>query len=189
MTRLEEQLQALQRMRPPELRAEWRRLFKASPPALSPDLLIRIIGYRLQEKVHGGLTPAVARQLDRMARELRDTGALGLERETRIKPGTRLVRDWQGRSHHVEVLDDGFRYADQHYKSLTQIALVITGAKWSGPRFFGLKQKTARSAKAGRASRGRTGAASQRLPKPENAMTEAGDKAAPIEGLPGEAIL
>jgi len=150
MTWLEEQLKALRHMRPPQLRAEWRKVFKTPAPDLSSDLLIRIIGYRLQEKAHGGLAPAVARQLDRMANELADIGTLGLEREIRIKPGTRLVRDWQGKSHHVQVLEDGFLYEDRHYHSLTQIAFAITGVKWSGPRFFGLKKKAGRSAKAGK---------------------------------------
>lgn len=145
MTRLEDQLAALARMSPAELRAKWWQVFKTSAPGLSPDLLARMIAYRLQEKVHGGLAPAMVRQLDRLADELARTGELRLEQTLTIKPGTRLVRDWQGRSHHVHVLDEGFLYEDRHYTSLTQIAFAITGVKWSGPRFFGLKQNAKRS--------------------------------------------
>lgn len=146
MTRLKDQLTTLLDLSPPQLRAEWRNLFRLPPPPLSADLLARGIAYRLQEKQHGGLAPTVLRELDRLAKELARTGELRIEREISIKPGTRLVRDWHGRSHHVLVLDQGFLYEERHYSSLTQIAFAITGVGWSGPRFFGLKRRTKASA-------------------------------------------
>jgi hypothetical protein len=73
-------------------------------------------------------------------------GELDLERELQLKPGTRLVRQWHGQTYRVLVLDHGYQYADRHYQSLTPIAREITGAAWSGPRFFGLKRRGAASA-------------------------------------------
>jgi len=78
------------------------------------------------------------RELARLARRLERGQPLGLERIA--KPGTRLVRQWRGRTFHVEVTDDGFLFGDRRYRSLSQIAQVITGTKWSGPRFFGLER-------------------------------------------------
>lgn len=142
MKRLKDRLAELIDMSPAQLRAEWRQVFRKPPPPLSPDLLARGIAYRLQEKQHGGLAPATVRELNRLARDLAKNGELRLERETAIKPGTRLVRDWGERSHHITVLDQGFLYEDRHYSSLTQIARAITGARWSGPRFFGIKKRS-----------------------------------------------
>ena len=140
MTKLNEQLAALEVMTPALLRAEWRRVCKEPLPSIGLDLLKRVIGYRLQERVHGGLAPVVARDLDRMAKRLVKDGTCGSSRA--LKPGTRLVREWHGRTHHILVLDQGFQFEDRVYRSLTQIAHAITGAKWSGPRFFGLNQPT-----------------------------------------------
>lgn len=98
----------------------------------------RAIAHDIQERVHGGLAPNVARELDRIAKRLARDGTCGADRT--LKPGTRLVREWHGRTHHVLVLDQGFQFEDRAYRSLSQIAQAITGAKWSGPRFFGLNQ-------------------------------------------------
>ena len=138
MAGLDDKLAALTTMSSARLRAEWLQLYKQPAPDLTADLLRRGIAYRLQEKAHGGLSLAMLREIKRMRRHLASTGEVTLP-ATRIKSGTRLVRDWGGASHHVVVLDQGFLYRDQRYRSLSTIAAEITGAKWSGPRFFGLR--------------------------------------------------
>ena len=121
-----------------ELRREWRRLNHAEPPRLSRDLLVLALGYRLQEIAHGGLGKSTRRKLQTMAKTLRTTGRVGPAPSLSLKSGARLVREWRGCTHIVTVTEDGFAYAGKNYPSLTKIAKKITGAHWSGPRFFGL---------------------------------------------------
>ena len=138
MTRLGDRLNGLGAMPPAALRAEWRRLYRAPAPALSPDLLVRGIAWRLQEKACGGLAPALERALVRLAAS--ETPLSGSSVKTlELRPGTRLVRSWNGETYSVLVTDNGYRFNDQNYTSLSGIARTITGTKWSGPRFFGLK--------------------------------------------------
>jgi hypothetical protein len=122
-----------------ELRREWRRLYRSEPPRISRDLLIRGIGYRLQEIEHGGLSKSTRRKLKTLAKMFRTTGRVGPDPSLSLKPGARLVREWHGHTHTVTVTEDGFEYAGMNYPSLTKVAREITGARWSGPRFFGLK--------------------------------------------------
>jgi hypothetical protein len=121
-----------------DLRREWRRLNHSEPPKISRDLLVLALGYRLQEIAYGGLGKATRRKLQTMAKALRATGRVGPTPSLSLKPGARLVREWRGRTHTVTVTEDGFEYAGTSYLSLTKIAKKITGARWSGPRFFGL---------------------------------------------------
>jgi hypothetical protein len=121
-----------------KLRREWRRLNHGEPPRISRDLLVLALGYRLQEIAHGGLGKATRRRLQTMAKALRTMGRVGPTPSLSLKPGARLVREWRGRTHTVTVTEDGFAYAGKNYPSLTTIAKRITGAQWSGPRFFGL---------------------------------------------------
>ena len=121
-----------------ELRREWRRLYHRDPPRLSRDLLVRAIGYRLQELQHGGLSRSTQRKLKTLAKMFRTEGRVAPDPGLRLKPGARLVREWHGRTHTVTVTEHGFDYAGVTYPSLTKIAKKITGAHWSGPRFFGL---------------------------------------------------
>ena len=121
-----------------ELRSEYKRLQHGEAPRLSRDLLVRAIGYRRQEIDHGCLGTATRRKLQTIAKALRSTGRVGPAPGLSLKPGARLVREWHGRTHTVTVTDDGFEYAGASYSSLTKIAKKITGAHWSGPRFFGL---------------------------------------------------
>ena len=121
-----------------ELRREWRRLYHSELPRISRDLLIRAIGYRLQELEHGGLGKTTRRKLRTLAKMFRTTGRIGPAPILSLKPGARLVREWHGRTHTVTVTEDGFEYDGTSYPSLTKIASKITGAGWSGPRFFGL---------------------------------------------------
>ena len=99
------------------------------------------IAYRLQEIEHGGLGKATLRKLRTLAKTLRATGRVGPTPGLSLKPGARLVREWHGRTHTVTVTKDGFDYAGTSYSSLSNIAKKITGAHWSGPRFFGLLAK------------------------------------------------
>jgi hypothetical protein len=127
-----------------ELRREWRRLYHSEPPRLSRDLLVRGIGYRLQEIQHGGLGKSTHRKLKTLARMFQTTGRIAPGPGLSLKPGARLVREWHGRTHTVTVTEDGFEYAGMSYPSLTKIAAKITGIHWSGPRFFGLKASNGR---------------------------------------------
>ncbi len=146
MARLADQLAALTTMSPAQLRTEWRRVCQTPPPArVTTDLLRRGIAYRLQERVHGSLPGSHARELERMVRRRqalggRRAGASGPD-EPRLRPGTRLVRAWQGNTYHVLVGEHGFVMDDREYPSLSSIAEAITGTHWSGPRFFGIDRK------------------------------------------------
>jgi hypothetical protein len=123
------------------LRGEWRRHYRVSPPMrLSRDLLIRGIAYRLQERAHGGLSKAAVRKLERAIAARPGDGAPSLP-PIALKPGTRLVREWRGTTHTVLVVGDGLEWRGRRYRSLSQVARAITGARWSGPRFFGLRQR------------------------------------------------
>ena len=125
-----------------ELRQQWRGLYKTQPPAsLSRELLLRAVTYRMQEVALGGLRPARHRQLRQMAQQFNRIGAAYTPPRPELKPGTRLVREWQGRTYDVLVLDGGFSWQDTHYRSLSALARKITGTAWSGPLFFGLKAK------------------------------------------------
>ena len=141
MADISDQLVALTAMTPAQLRAEWRRVYRASPPRLTPDLLLRGIAFRLQERSLGGLSAASGSLLDRTARQLErsEKADHGIGSLQRLKPGTRLVRSWNGKTYSVLVADDGFLLDGQQFSSLSQVAAAITGAHWSGPRFFGVR--------------------------------------------------
>jgi hypothetical protein len=124
-------------MSPAQLRQEWERVHRAAPPVgFLPDLLMRGLAYRLKEQASGPLAAPVARQLRQTMRNLQ-LGATS-SRNPAPRTGARLTREWHGRTHHVEVVDGGYTYRERRYRSLTAIAREITGARWSGPRFFGL---------------------------------------------------
>ena len=150
MARLANDLAALATMSPVQLRAEWRRVYRRPPPRLTPDLLARGIAYRLQERGGGGLPARIARQLDQIAKRLASGDDATAKPVTRLKPGTRLVRRWNGTTYSVLVTDDAFILGDRSFDSLSQIAEAITGAHWSGPRFFGVKPTPATTGAAAR---------------------------------------
>ncbi|MDR7102845.1 DUF2924 domain-containing protein [Croceicoccus sp. BE223] len=135
MSKLAEQIAAIEAMSARERKAEWRRVFGTSaPPAFGSGLLARALAYRVQEQATGGLGKT----------QLRRIAAVGSKSGDRkppspsLKPGTWLSRTWHGETHLVIVLESGFEYRDQRYISLSAVAKTITGAAWSGPRFFGL---------------------------------------------------
>jgi hypothetical protein len=132
-------LAALEQMELESLRAEWLRLYRtASPPRLSRDLMARGIATKLQEAVHGGLHPAARRKLASLMAQRPTPSEAHVAPTASLRPGAMLVRTWRGQTHTVQVLPDGFEHQGQRYRTLSQIAKTITGAHWSGPRFFGL---------------------------------------------------
>jgi hypothetical protein len=141
MTSLEQQLAQLPGMTPAQLRAKWRDCWRRPAPDIGPDLLRRGIAWKLQSRVDGDLPNHIKLELERAAISLRRGEELVSSRRPSLKSGTRLVRQWQGRVHHVLVLDDGYEYDDRRFNSLTQVATAITGTHWSGPTFFGLKKR------------------------------------------------
>jgi hypothetical protein len=125
-----------------QLRVRYREVFRADPPkAFGPDLLRRSIAHRIQEKAYGGLSRSAQRLLDQMMKAFaaKPNGKIAVPR--RIKPGSVLVREWKGKSHRVMVLADAFAYDGKTFGNLSEIAVLITGTRWNGPRFFGLRSK------------------------------------------------
>ncbi len=133
-------LERLEELPVAELKQEWARCHGAPAPHLSADLLRLGIAYRLQEKRHGG----ISRETKRILRQAGKSGASDESPKSvpqrKLTAGTRLVRDWRGTGHTVTVLDKGFEYDGQTWRSLTAIAKAITGTHRNGPRFFGLTQ-------------------------------------------------
>jgi len=135
------------------LRALWRRRLRGTPPALPRPLLMRLLAYRLQARASGDLDAEAARTLDRIAREgarRRQAGearpkavppVAPVPRDRGLKPGTVLMREHGGTVHHVMVVAGGFAWQGSTYPNLSEIARAITGTRWSGPRFFGLRDK------------------------------------------------
>jgi Protein of unknown function (DUF2924) len=123
-----------------ELRERWRNLYGTEPPRkIHCSLLIPAIAYRMQENALGGLRPSTRRHLVRVARDAAGGRQAPSYPGLSPKPGTVLVRDWGGVTHQLKVLEDGILFRGKRYKSLSEVARVITGARWSGPLFFGLK--------------------------------------------------
>jgi Protein of unknown function (DUF2924) len=134
---IEDRITALEEMTPSELRSAWRDTFRTpAPAALGRALMRRALSARLQEPEAGKLTQVELRQLGALGRkdDRRKEGRVS----TQAKPGTWLSRTWHGEVHEVVVLESGCEYRGQTFGSLSAVASHITGAKWSGPRFFGL---------------------------------------------------
>ena len=135
-----------------DLRLAWHQLHRHEPPrGLSRDLLVRALVHQLQERTYGGVSRVLRRRLQTLAAEF-EKGAACSDSGIILKTGTTLLRQWRGHAHTVLVRENGFEYDGQHYRSLTVIAERITGAHWSGPRFFGLTRRAGASvgAEAGR---------------------------------------
>ena len=134
--KLEAEIDQIRSLPISEVKALWRQTFKSLPPsALGKDMLGRMICYHLQEKALGGLSRASLRLLDEIGRG----GPANKNRQRHLKPGTVLVREYQGERHSVVVASDGFVWREETYASLSTIACLITGTKWNGPKFFGLR--------------------------------------------------
>ena len=136
MTTLTAQITAIAAMSRNELLIEWRRTFRSPAPDVTPDLLARFITWKLQVKAFGGVPKAITAGLAAIAK-----GKASADAPTKLEPGARLLREWHGRLICVDVTEEGFRFDERTYRSLTEIASEVTGVHWSGPRFFGLRRK------------------------------------------------
>lgn len=137
-TEIEARLAELGALSRQELVERWEKRFGHRPPKACGRALLELAeAYALQAAVFGGLKPGLRRQLDG-DRVKRSSSMGGSTESRRLSPGTRLVREWNGRTHHVDVIEKGFVWNGKKHKSLSAIAREITGARWSGPRFFGL---------------------------------------------------
>lgn len=135
-------LHTLERMNCSALRAEWRRLYRSLPPRrVSRDLLMLGVAWKIQEQAYGGLGAATKRRVADLAKTLERDGDVTRSRVAQVRPGAKLVREWRGETHTVIVREDDFEWRGRHWRSLSVIAREITGGHWSGPRFFGLKEK------------------------------------------------
>ena len=152
MSRLDDKLAGLAILSPAQLRAEWQRLYRVPAPRISADLLIRGIAWQLQERALGGLARAATRELKRLAlkaggdavgKVMPPAPAVAAD----FRPGTTLMRSWGDRNWSVLITEDGLVFEGRQYESLSKIAREITGAHWSGPRFFGLKTASIKRAK------------------------------------------
>ena len=139
---LDAELNALAAMTPVQLKQAWSDMSGVNLPHASPSLLRHMIAHQVQEKAVGKLPTYIERELDRLNGNS-DTATSILYRRGPILPGTRFVREWNGRTIAVTVTEDGFEWESANYRSLSEIARKITGAHWSGPRFFGLSAKAA----------------------------------------------
>lgn len=127
----------------PELKNQWRELFASEPPPYNRRFLESRLAYRIQELAYGGLKPETVKRLEALSRGFEETNPVMRRIRSDLKPiaGTRLLREWQGVEHCVTVLDDGYEYEGRPYKSLSAIARAITGTRWNGLIFFGLKSQ------------------------------------------------
>jgi len=140
-------LAALKTATTPELKAQWRELFDSEPPPFNRRYMESRLAYRIQELAYGGLKPETIRRLERLGEELDggDREKSRIRADTMPIAGTRLIREWQGVEHAVTVTADGFEWQGRPYKSLSAIAHAITGTRWNGWVFFGLKNRRART--------------------------------------------
>lgn len=140
-------LAALKTTPTPDLKQQWRELFDSEPPPFNRRYLESRLAYRIQELVYGGLKPSTIKRLEALGEQL-DGGNITTRRiRADLKPiaGTRLIREWQGIEHVVTVTADGYEWEGRPYKSLSAIARGITGTRWNGWVFFGLKNQRRRA--------------------------------------------
>jgi len=132
------QVAALPKTPTPELKQMWRELFDREPPGFSRNYLISRLAYRIQELAYGGLKPATRAKLNTLSDAL-DPKAARKRVVNGPVVGTQLIREWRGVEQKVTVLADGFEWEGRRYKSLSAVARAITGTRWNGPVFFGLR--------------------------------------------------
>jgi hypothetical protein len=141
--RVRDEIAALDGMDLGDLRALWQKLYRtAAPKGFRRDLLIRACAYEIQAKAYGALSTKTRRKLLKIAAQAEQGTFTTAGAPRRLRPGTRLVREYAGKTHVVEVLADGFAHDGKKYRSLSAIAKVISGTNWSGNSFFGLKRPT-----------------------------------------------
>lgn len=138
-------LAALKTATTAELKTQWSALFATEPPSFNRRYLESRLAYRIQELAYGGLRPETLRRIERLGDELdgkvkgNSRGKAGLRSDRLPIVGTRLIREWQGVEQVVTVMADGFEWQGRPYRSLSAVARAITGTRWSGPVFFGLR--------------------------------------------------
>jgi hypothetical protein len=133
------QISGLRSMSRAQLLDLWQTVYrKAAPPGIRREILVPFLAYKIQENAYGGLKPSVRAELRRIAQSLK-SNPNGLRSRARIKPGSRILRRWGGEMHEVFVTESGYKYRGTSYQNLSQIARRVTGTRWSGPAFFGLK--------------------------------------------------
>jgi hypothetical protein len=133
-------LKVLAALGPEELNTRWEAVYSSDPPdRLRRPLLIQALAYRLQEQAFGGLKPATRRLLRSVAGDAGERRPIAVEPKRSVKAGAVLIREWHGTKHQVTVLKDGFMFRGKRFQSLSKVANEITGARWSGPLFFGLR--------------------------------------------------
>ena len=138
--KLANELTGLGRLSDEKLNQHFKIVYRADPPQrMRRALLIQALAYRLQEQALGGLKPATRRLLASVADDATARRTLQVPHERKIKPGTTLLREWHGVQHRLTVLEDGVQFGGERYRSLSEVARKITGSRWSGPLFFGLK--------------------------------------------------
>lgn len=137
------QIASLKLLATPVLKGRWRELFGTEPPAYNRRFLESRLAYRIQELAYGGLKPETVERLEALGEQLDGGNPIVRRTRTDMKPiaGTRLIREWKGMEHCVTVLDDGYEYQGRPFKSLSAIARAITGTRWNGLLFFGLKNQ------------------------------------------------
>jgi hypothetical protein len=141
---VEERLAVLPTLSKAALCDLWKQFFHSAPSSqLRRDLMVPILSYRIQEQAFGSLSARTQERLRQLSRAFEKGGDPTAARAPRIRPGTRLVRQWGDRVHLVNVQTDGYEYQGNRYRSLSEIARLITGTRWSGPLFFGIKRESA----------------------------------------------
>ncbi len=140
-------LAALKTTPTPDLKRQWRDLFETEPPPYNRRFLESRLAYRIQELAYGGLKPETIERLEALGRQLESGNVVLRRTRTEEKPisGTRLIREWQGVEHCVTVRDHDYEYQGRPYKSLSAVARAITGTRWNGWVFFGLKNQRGRA--------------------------------------------
>ena len=139
---VEKQLETLPAMARADLAKLWQRLFDSvADPKIRRPAMIRFLSYRIQEQAYGSLSATSERRLRQLAGEVAGNPNLKTSSAPNIQPGTRLVREWQNQVHLVNVEAKGYEYRGARYQSLSEIARLITGTRWSGPLFFGIRSK------------------------------------------------
>jgi DUF2924 family protein len=125
-----------------QLKTRWNILYETEAPTrFSRELLMRAVAYRMQERVLGGLKPATRRLFERVARDASTRRPIRVAPVRQLASGALLIREWGGTKHQVTVLESGVMFRGKPYRSLSEVARVITGNRWSGPLFFGLKAR------------------------------------------------
>jgi hypothetical protein len=142
-----DRLSALPKLKRSALCKLWQELFRADPPPeLRKELMVQFLAYRMQEEEFGGLSNASHRRIRDISCSLEAHSNPSASPRQTVKPGTRLLRQWQDQVHVVNVEEESYEYRGARYESLSEIARLITGTRWSGPLFFGLKNKPIKNA-------------------------------------------